>query len=91
MHEYSKAEIDDAYANYKELARQSYETGDWTIFPRVYKLDSDRIRRERPVALPGGHLQPPRHAQDLRRVGRSGWQASDFARGHEARRAVVGR
>ena len=39
MTQYSETEIDEAYANYKALAKESHETGDWTIFPRVFTED----------------------------------------------------
>ena len=39
MGRYSKAEIDHAYASYKALAKQSQETGDWTIFPQTFTED----------------------------------------------------
>lgn len=39
MSRFTKKEIDDALQNYQDLARQSWESGDWTIFPNVFTED----------------------------------------------------
>lgn len=40
MAKFTKQELEDALANYQKLARESWEKGDWTIFPQVFTEDA---------------------------------------------------